>query len=106
MKSELTVEESNVLIKLGLDPKLASSSVEVPCGNMVCHEKVFTFTDILSKLMEYSERDEFGMFYDKKIKEWNVGYEPLYLHSAPELIDALAILLAKLLKLENELKHE
>lgn len=74
MKDKLTIKQSKRLIKLGVDPSKASDSIEVPCGNMICHEKVFNLTDILS-LMPRQIGD-----YELLMLAYSMGHNAAYAH--------------------------
>ena len=121
MKTILTVEESQRLIELGVDPKLASvqqspykvipplRSVEIP------ENPVFTFIDILTILPKEIIADTImgedfpcalTIRWDENRKGWHCAYEclpiPLNVGESPELIDALYQLL--IWCLENKIK--
>lgn len=111
MKTELTLSQSQRLIELGVEPSKAGSSTEVPCGNMICHEKIFTLSDILSLLPKEIIADTImgedwpcplSIRWDENKHLWVTAYEtlprPLDVGSAPELIDALFELLCWVLK--------
>lgn len=106
MKDKLTPEQSQRLIELGVDVSKASGSTEVPCGNMICHEKIFNLSDVLSLLPKEIIADTImgedwpcplSMRWDENRHLWVTAYEtlprPADVGNAPELIDALYELL-------------
>lgn len=120
MKTELTIEESAHLIDLGVDAKLASSSIgKVEWnGKEYPAHSVFTLPDIINILPKeilhkFDDGDSFTaqLFMEVYEGKWNVGYQEsrkgttqvnlfeekpklsLYWVWLPELIDALYKLL-------------
>lgn len=108
MKTNLTPEQSQRLIELGVDPSKASENTEYGAWADSEHGRpIFTLTDILSlmpKEIENEDGDPYGMQmdYDEKWEACYFNWVNLYmtnkessLHSefAPELIDALFELL-------------
>lgn len=109
MKTILTVEESQRLIDLGVDPKMASttcinfngtyayvsgeeSETVRDCVNGQYYTEecmCFSIADILSILPKEIDDSVLGMEYDSEFKQWWAGYNAVSLKSAPELIDAL-----------------
>ncbi len=116
MKAKLTPEQSQRLIELGVSPSNASECVEVPCGNMICHEKIFNIADILSLLpKEIPASEQNGYFilvcplsmeWDIRNKVWVVRYKNMTHFIAPELIDALFELLYLTLTRSKNEKRE
>lgn len=114
MKTVLTPEESQRLIDLGVDPKLASNEqyvesdkvlngIELPPELKPC----FTLTNLLSILPKEIDERNLSMEYDSEFKQWYIGYNLWHLKSAPELIDALYSLLIwclenKIIKLKED----
>lgn len=100
MKDKLTPEQSQRLIELGVDVSKASGSTEVPCGNMICHEKIFTLSDVLSLLLKEINNED--------IKHQLYKHNSLLLKSfvRHELIDGLYELLCwTLTRNKNETLH-
>ena len=101
MKTELTIEQSQKLIELGVDAKLASDEY----GGGDCKIiPIFTLSDLLSILPK--EIEDNGLTYGLSIwvdeGEWHVKYHQTSLayrplsesyNESPELIDALYQLL-------------
>ena len=116
MKTTLTVEESQRLIELGVDPKLASYTdvVADESGNHYVEKLVFSLTDLLSILPKevkiHRDGDTLSMIYH--CGQWRVGYTNCaeycnHTKVAPELIDALYQLLVwcldhKIIKLKED----
>ena len=99
MKTTLTVEESQRLIELGVDPKMASRETFI-------FDKIFTLYDLLSILPKEIDGYELNMSANKceyfvSYILWDTMDEGDYIKdilsfkqfSAPELIDALNQLL-------------
>lgn len=118
MKTTLTVEESQRLIELGVDPKLASYK-ESNFYNGISNEELkvyhlFTLMDLLSILPKeikiHRDGDNLSMIYH--CGKWRVGYTNCaeycnHTKVAPELIDALNQLLIwclenKIIKLKED----
>ena len=116
MKTILTVEESQRLIALGVDPKLASESIwSMAIGKGVrgitklpSPQPIFNIADILSILPKeikiHRDGDNLSMIYH--CGKWRVGYTNCaeycnHTKVAPELIDALYQLLVWLLENKN-----
>ena len=113
MKTLLTVEESQRLIDLGVDPKLASYTdvVADESGNHYVEKLIFSLTDILSILPKEIngyhlniEASEQG--YEVCYKLWDT-YHFMGATESPELIDALYQLLIwclehKIIKLNKD----
>ena len=108
MKTELTIEESAKLIKLGVDKKLASRrtlSVDTPTEIPNLYRKgeegksIFTLTDILTILPKmlidkYGKNNPLGMEFDDDYMAWTAYYlGGGYVETKTELIDALFHLL-------------
>lgn len=112
MKTNLTPEQSDRLIELGVDPMLASCEQYVDTGKIKNGielppqpKPVFKLTDILSLLPTeikiHRAGDTLGMMYH--CGQWRVGYSNDVCYCdhtkvAPELIDALFELLCWVLK--------
>lgn len=108
MKTKLTIEQSQRLIELGVDPSKASEVKEFDDElSQWTHRgsPIFTLTDILSllptEIMIHRNGDTLGMIYH--CGQWRAGYshEAIYCdHTkvAPELIDALFELLVWVLQ--------
>ena len=114
MKLTLTIEESQRLIELGVDAKLASwrefvDKTEEDPNQFLKIEELprFTLTDILAILPKEIKTDDsvmgadfictLRMNWDAEWKMWHTGYtalpRPAEVGIAPELIDALYQLL-------------
>ncbi len=96
MKTELTVSESQHLIDLGVDPKLASKEVALTVYEANYSDPlhpVFTLADVIEALPKEINGHHLEMVHDED--GWYVGYYfDVYSKSfAPELIDALHQLL-------------
>ncbi len=93
MKTELTISESQKLISLGVDPKLASGF------DYNIRAELFTLTDILAILPKEIEVNkkftvELIFYWNKISKWWGAYYDNLgEVMKAPQLIDALYQLL-------------
>ena len=105
MKTQLTVEESDKLIKLGVDAKLASkhtlgTSADIPnvYRKVDGGKPIFTLSDLLSILPKEINGSDLGMEYDSEFQQWWAGYNAVSLEPAHELIDALYQLLIWVLK--------
>lgn len=109
MKTNLTPEQSQRLIELGVDPKLASESTKVFEPIDANHRwesevPIFTLSDILSLLPKEMYSEERDIFYRLNIEMGNFSSSVCYKHygytqtfgptkTAPELIYALFELL-------------
>ena len=125
MKTLLTVEESQRLIDLGVDPKMASYTdvVADESGNHYVEKLIFSLTDLLSILPKEINHQcltiistdklyfaQYGNWEREYIHSWEQTFIPnddCGKNSAPELIDALYPLLVwclehKIIKLNKD----
>ncbi len=75
MKTELTVSESQHLVDLGVDPKLASKEVALTVYEANYSDPlhpVFRLTDVLEALPK--EIDGYQLYMIRTASEWNAGY--------------------------------
>ncbi len=102
MKTELTVSESQHLIDLGVDPKLASKEVALTIWERDYNDPrhpVFRLEDVIEALPKEidSKIKMFLSFYWTPKDRWTAHYDCIFastkLFKAPELIDALYSLL-------------
>lgn len=87
MKEELTVEQSATLLKLGIDPIMASSSkkvyTEIDCNYRYTNNvPIFTITDLLAIIpkdieYEYCNHAQLTIKWDDYLKFWQVDYTSL-----------------------------
>lgn len=105
MKTTLAIEQSQKLMALGIDPKLASEEY------ISSDDPLFTLTDLLSILPKeikiHRDGDTLSMIYH--CGQWRVGYTNCaeycnHTKVAPELIDALYQLLIYVL--DNNLNQQ
>ncbi len=102
MKTELTISESQRLIELGVDPKLASKSrFNIEFYDGIKHNiprPVFDLADVIDILPKKIDGFSLEMVSDED--RWYVGYyfNGFSKSSAPELIDALCQLLCWVLE--------
>lgn len=99
MKRTLTIEESNKLIELGLDPNLASKEV-IENVYQIDYEprpRVFTFSDIFSILPKEIEGNGLITEWNQSAQKWEVRYGNVIWSycSSSEIIVALANLLER-----------
>ncbi len=107
MKTELTIEESQHLIELGVDPKLASGTKMEDKTDLndpnsfldIIDHPVFRLEDVIEALPKEidSKIKMFLSFYWTPKDRWTAHYDCIFastkLFKAPELIDALYSLL-------------
>jgi len=115
MKTKLTIEQSQRLIELGVNPYLASNKVveKHPITENELQYPIFTLSDLLSILPKEIEDEvdtyRLEMFWDANDTEWEAAYseqkksEVIEFFIAPELIDALYSLAVWLI--ENNLQQ-
>lgn len=98
MKTELTTEQSQHLLELGVPRERMTKLVEHR-GLIPIVERTFSLTDLLEILpKEIDNRRDLQIGWHSLADKWFVGYEYCQSYHAEELIDALYELLCWVIK--------